>query len=164
MRRLLGPVLLATLLATGPAGCGTDEVATDGSPTPTGPGRDQGTGRVEQTRVELVSRSAAGGEVDGHPTVLDDAPAVRRFAAQFRTDAMRDGVRAAAARIDVPDGETLVGAVVMLGCDVPPGVRLHGEGDSLEIVPLEPATTHPECLVAVTTVALVSVDSAQLAG
>lgn len=163
MRRTLGPpvlitTLLAALLATGLSGCGGDEVASDDASSRTSPG----TGHTDSTPVRLVSQSAAGGEVDQHPTVLDDARAVERFGAQFRTDAMRDALRSAVARIDVPDGETLVGAVVALGCDVPSGARVHGEGDGLEIVPFEPATTHPECFVAVTTVALVSVDSALL--
>lgn len=165
MRRTLGPpflitTLLAALLATGLSGCGTEEVAPDGAPSRTSPDL----GHVMYTQVRLVSQSAAGGMVDRHPTVLDDAQAVERFAAQFRTDAMRDEVKAKAVRIDVPDGHTLVGAVVALGCDVPSGIGVDGEGDSLEIVPTKPATTHPECLVAVTTVALVIVDSALLTG
>lgn len=169
MRRTLGPflpallvpaLLVTGLLATGLAGCADDEVASDDGPSRTAPG----TGHVAYTEVRLVSRSAVGGEVDRRPTVLDDAQDVERFAAQFRTRAMRAEVSGAVARSDVPDGRTLVGAVVALGCDVPSGVRVRGEGDSLEIVPLEPATTHPECLVAVTTVALVSIDSAMLAG
>lgn len=158
MRRTLGPFLLALLCAGLLAGCGADEVAPDGSPSQPGPSA----GHVEYTEIGLVSQSAAGGQVDLRPTVLDDSRTVERFAAQFRTDAMRDELRRAVAGSDVPDGETLVGAVVTLGCDVPSGVRVRGEGGALEIVPLEPATTHPECLVAVTTVALVSVDPALL--
>lgn len=159
MRRTPGPFLLALLCTGLLAGCGTDEVASDGSASHQGARTDH----VEHTQVALVSQSAAGGEVDLRPTVLDDARAVERFSAQFRTDAMRDELRAAVAGSDVPDGETLVGAVVTLGCDVPSGVRVQNEGDGLEIMPLEPATTHPECLVAVTTVALVGVDSGLLA-
>ena len=159
MRRALGLLLLASLLSTGLlTGCATDEVRSAPEDSP------PRTGRVEFTQVALVSRSAAGGEVDERATVLEGPRAVQRFAAQFRTDAMRDALRAAVAGSDVPDGETLVGAVVMLGCDRPAGVSVARRGGGLEIVALAPATTHPECFVAVTTVALVSVDSALLAG
>ena len=155
MRRTLGPLLLATLLSAALlAGCGTDEAA-----SPRASSSSPESGPVKSTQVALLSRSAAGGAVDKRAVVLDGPAAVDEFVGQFRTDAMRQDVRAAVASTDVPAGTTLVGAVVAVGCNVPSGVTAQSRDDGVALVPLEPTTTHRECLVAVTTVALVLVDS-----
>jgi hypothetical protein len=152
MRRTLGPLLLTLLLASGPlTACGADqaETATDA----TAP-----SSAVDATTVALVSRSAAGGRVSTEPAVLDDEAAVAAFTKQLRGPA-RQRVARAIAKADVPDGRTLLGAVVAVGCDVPPGVTVHAQGDGLEITADPVSTPRQECLVAVTTVALVTVDS-----
>ena len=166
MRRTLGPLLLATLFSslfsTGLlTGCGTDGAA---SPRGSSPSSSREPGSVKSMQVALFSRSAAGGEVDERAVVLDGAAAVHEFVGRFRTDAMRQDVREAVASTDVPAGMTLVGAVVAVGCDVPSGVTVQSRDDGVALVPLEPTTTHRECLVAVTTVALMLVGSAAVRG
>jgi len=156
MRRTLGPLLLAVLLTTGlAAGCGTgDGTATDrtsSSPTPTGAAAPE--------TIGLIGQSGGGGRVDAHATVLDDDAAVAAFTRQFRTDAVRHRIEAAIGKAHLSSGRTVVGAVVSIGCDVPPGVDVQGTGDALTITPKEVASPLEECLVPVTTVALVAVDS-----
>ena len=156
MRRTLGPLLLAVLLTTGlAAGCGTgDGTATDrtsSSPTPTG--------AASPETIGLIGQSNGGGRVDAHATVLDDPAAVSAFSRQFRTDAVRHRIEAAIGKAHLSSGRTVVGAVVSIGCDVPPGVDVQGTGDALTITPKEVASPLEECLVPVTTVALVAVDS-----
>lgn len=167
MRHALGTLgLVAVLSASALSGCGSDpgpagdaggSRATDGtggtgSPAPTG-------GPVDFTTVALVSSVNAGGRVSPRATVLDDARAVAAFSEQFRSDAMAVRLRQEVARADVPSGRTLVGAVVAIGCDVPPGVDVQRLGDGLAITPQEVPSPLPECLAPVTTVALVSVDA-----
>ena len=164
MRRTLGPLLLTALLTCGLAtGCGDDGggVATDatGSADRPGSGSPTSDGAVEFTKIALIGQSGAGGRVDQHATVLDDGAAVAAFSRQFRTDGVRHRIETAIGKADVPSDRSVVGAVVSLGCDVPPGVSVHGTGDALTITPMKVASPKPECLVAVTTIALVSVPS-----
>ena len=154
MRRTLGPLLLALLLTTGlAAGCGSsDGTATDrSSSTPSG--------TVSPETIGLIGQSAAGGRVNEHATVLDDGAAVAAFSRQFRTDAVRHRIEGAIHTAHLASGKTVVGAVVSVGCDVPPGVEVEGTGDALTITPKKVASPLEECLVPVTTVALVAVDS-----
>ena len=162
MRRTLGPLFLTALLTCGLAtGCGDDGgVATDStsagdrsSATPSGGGS------VEFTKLALIGQSGAGGRVDQHATVLDSDAAVAAFARQFRTPSAQHRIETAISKADVPSDRTVVGAVVSLGCDVPPGVSVRGTGAALTITPMKVASPTPECLVAVTTIALVSVPS-----
>jgi hypothetical protein len=156
MRRTLGPLLLAVLLTTGlAAGCGNgDGTATDRSGSSSTP-----TGTASPETIGLFGQSAAGGRVDAHATVLDDDAAVAAFTRQFRTDAVRHRIEAAISKAHLSSRQTVVGAVVSIGCDVPPGVDVQGTGDALTITPKEVASPLEECLVPVTTVALVAVDS-----
>ncbi|MFC4783527.1 hypothetical protein ACT8ZV_03575 [Nocardioides sp. MAHUQ-72] len=167
MRRTLGPLLLSLVLASGLlAGCGDDGSGTatdDGSPSasesPSESGSPIGNGTVDFTQVALISQSGAGGRASQRPTVLDDEAAVGAFARQFRTDAVGNRIEQAIAKADVPDDQTVLGAVVAVGCDVPPGVTVHRMGDGLAVTAMKVRKPLPECLVAVTTVALVAVDS-----
>ena len=156
MRRTLGPLLLAVLLTTGlAAGCGNgDGTATDRASSTTAP-----TGTASPETIGLVSQSAGGGRVNEHATVLDDDAAVAAFSRQFRTDAVRNRIELAIRKAHLSSGTTVVGAVVSIGCDVPPGVEVQGSGDAVTITPKEVASPLEECLVPVTTVALVAVDS-----
>ena len=60
-------------------------------------------------------------------------------------------------RASPPDGRVLLGAVVAVGCDVPPGVRVEGAGSDLRILAKPVPSPLQECLAPVTTVAVVSV-------
>lgn len=141
MRRILGTALLGLLALT--AGCGDGDGA--GAPAST-----------EYEHVSMVSGTAAGGDVSTEATVLDGTADVRRYVEQFRGTMPRDVTRAVA-KAEPPDGYDLAAAVVSIGCDVPPGVTVERTGDTIEIRPEEIASPRPECLAAVTTVALVAV-------
>ena len=56
----------------------------------------------------------------------------------------------------------LLGSVVSVGCDVPPGVDVHRTGGGLAITAQKVAAPTKECFAPVTTVALVLVDAAAL--
>jgi hypothetical protein len=164
MRRTLGTLLPALLLALAPclAGCGSS------SPGATADvdhlGQDSGQDSAAFTRVALISQSAAGGEVGHRATVLDSHAAVAAFARQFRTDALGHRIETAIRKADVPRDRTVVGQVVALGCDVPPGVEVHATGGRVAIEPKPVPSPLPECLVAETTVALVAVDADAVRG
>lgn len=155
--------MLSAVLATGLlAGCGSgqsDERADDPGATPSASSSPAGDGPVEFTEVALVSQSAVDGEVDTRATVLDGPDAVDEFSLQFTRPSMGEELAAEVARADVPEGQTLVGAVVSIGCDVPPGVTVESAGDGVAIVAQKVASPLKECFAAVTTVALVAVDS-----
>ena len=167
MRRTLGPLLLTALLTTAlTAGCGSDDstVSDQGSPGSSGSGSIgsgglAGNGAVEFDEVALVSQSGAGGRVGERATVLDDSAAVTAFTRQFRTDAVANRIESESRTADVPDDQTVLGAVVSGGCDVPPGVAVQRGGGGIVITPMKVKSPLQECLVAVTTVALVAVDS-----
>ena len=137
------------------AGCGNgDGTATDRASSTTTP-----TGTAPPETIGLIGQSGGGGGVDEHATVLDDDAAVAAFSRQFRTDAVRHRIEAAIRKAHLSSGRTVAGAVVSIGCDVPPGVDVQGTGDALTITPKEVASPLQECLVPVTTVALVAVDT-----
>ena len=160
MRRALGQSLalaLAASCAVAVTGCGSDAgTATDpaspstasSSPTAGGPDFDE---------VALVSQTAAGGRVSPRPVPLDGAAAVSAFTDQFRSPGLGRQVAKAVRRADVPPGRALLGAVVAVGCDVPPGVRVEDSGAGPEITALPVGSPKQECFAPVTTVAVVSV-------
>ncbi|WP_344149817.1 hypothetical protein [Nocardioides koreensis] len=161
MRRTLGPLLLTALLTAAlTAGCGSDDstVSDQGSPSPESTESTE-SGAVEFDQVALVSQSGAGGRVGERATVLDDSAAVTAFSRQFRTDAVANRIESEIRRADVPDDQTVLGAVVSVGCDVPPGVTVQRVDGAVVITPMKVKSPLQECLVAVTTVALVAVDS-----
>jgi hypothetical protein len=161
MRRTLGTLLVTTVLATGLlSGCGSESEPTGTtSPSPSQAPSPDENGTLEFTEVAVITETGAGGEVDGTATRLTDSEAVADFSEQFENDAMETRVRAAVADADVPDGRAVVGAVVAIGCDVPPGVSVEKTDAGLVITPLKVKDPKPECFAAMTTVALVMVDA-----
>ena len=165
MRILLGPLLVALLVLTG---CGSESG---------GPGAGRGSesagglpattaatsalpadGPIDHEVVALVSGSAAGPtQVDSQVAALPDAEAVRDFASGFR-GALDGEVVRAAGQADVPSGQTLVGAVVAVGCEPPTRVHVRMAGGELSVT-ADPVLSRRRCFVAVTTVALVTVPS-----
>jgi hypothetical protein len=137
MRPLLGTTLLVLALL---GGCADDEPSAPlGGPAP--------------PSMSVVHATAAGGEVADEVTVLKDDAAVAEYAGRFR-GALPDKIARAAAGLEVPAGHELVAAVVAVGCDVPTGVDLVGEGADATFVPQKVVSPHPECFAPVTTVAL----------
>ena len=162
MRRTLGPLLLTALLTTGlTSGCGSDDsgTVTDRGSGPSGSVTPSGGGATQFDQIALVSQSGAGGRVNERATVLDDSAAVTAFSRQFRTDAVANRIESEIHKADLPDDRTVVGAVVSIGCDVPPGVTVQQTDGAIAVTPMKVESPLQECLVAVTTVALVAVDS-----
>lgn len=167
MKRTLGTtltlpsVLLAALLLVG---CGDDGESAGGDRTATDRQTKETTdpgpsGAVDFTEVGLPHATAAGGEVDTTAVPLDTAGAVQDFTAGFEGGSLAGDVQDQVATTDVPDGQVLAGAVVSIGCDVPPGVTVQRAGSGLQVMPLKVKAPTPECFAPVTTVALVLVDA-----
>jgi hypothetical protein len=152
MRRTLGPApalgLLALVLL---GGCGSRSAGPGTTTQPTT------AGVTAARQVALVSATAAGGRVSTTPARLGTPAAVDRFTAQFRGDALAGKVGAVVRQTDVPAGRMLVGAVVAVACDVPPGVRVEDTGAGLRVVARPMRSPKRECFAPVTTVAVVSV-------
>jgi len=157
MRRSLGALLAAAALAMS-AACGSATSSADtGGPNGGGPATPTPGSTVPGARTVLVSQTAAGGRVSARASLLDTPGHLAAFTRQFRMPAMRNRVHDAADRL-AKTGHVVVGAVVAVGCDQPPGVDVvYGEDTSIRLLPHEVATPLPECVAPVTTVALASV-------
>jgi hypothetical protein len=151
--RLLAPVLASGLLLTG---CGSESSST----TTNGPD-SPGPGPVPGARVlPLISMTGGGGRVSPRATLLDTASQLRAFTSQFRPSAMTNRVDQAVAKAH-DTGYLVFGAVIAVGCDVPPGATVAQDTDGqVEITPKEVASPLPECLAPVTTVAIAAVPGA----
>ncbi len=136
MRRILGTLLLLL----GLVGCGEDlgPTATDRAPEV----------------VALVSETAAGGRVSLDATQLTSG-SLETFTRQFTSRDLVDEVTAEAAQTE--GSGQVYGAVVAVGCDVPPGVSVAADGDGWRITPEAVTSPRGECYAPVTTVALVRV-------
>jgi hypothetical protein len=163
MRRLLGSVLSALLLAGILAGCGDDGSGTiTDDPNPTAsdtPSTDTTGDEVDFELVEMITETGAGGRVDvGQLAVpLSDDMAVQEFAAQFETEAMTTRLQEAVGKVDIPDDMLLYGAIVAIGCDSPNEVSVTSSDQGLVITAHKVPSPKPECFAPMTTVALVLV-------
>jgi hypothetical protein len=166
MKTLLGPALPVVLLAALLAGCGdaTSDSASDPAPdrtrptatTSTMPTLDPSSGLEPQT-IAIVSQTAVGGQVDLNAVPLADDAAQQEFVAQFNRPGMARKIARTVASATVPEGYTVMGAVVMVGCDVPPDVMVTQSPDGWVITPEPVASPLKECFAAVTSVAVVAV-------
>jgi hypothetical protein len=147
MTRLLGVLAAALLLA----GCGGGSSPGSAPATRTA---QPDTGFVVSDR--LVSQTAGGGQVATRATPLTDAAAITDFTRSLEA-ALATKVRTAVDGIPVASGQQLLGQVVTVGCDVPPGVTV--ERDPLAVHADPVASPKQECIAPVTTVALVVVSS-----
>jgi hypothetical protein len=115
---------------------------------------------VDFTEVAVVTQTNVGGEVDEKAVDLTDEAAFSAFTAQFEDSRMEDELRTAVEGADVAEGQTLVGAVVAVGC-LPPAeleVELTDAGLMVTGVPDKRESTI-DCFAAVTSVAVVAVDA-----
>lgn len=110
-------------------------------------------GGVAFELVEIVSGTAAGGQVSPGAVALDSPAAVEAFVAPFRPALAADVTRAARGA----DGGQLYAAVVGLGCDVPPGVTVAESAEGYTITGTKVPDPTPECFAAVTSVAIVTI-------
>jgi len=160
MKRLLGPCLLTAVVL---AGCGdasssdaTDAAPSTGTPTASVSASPTKGGDLEFQTVALLSQTAAGGKVDGNAVRLDDQAAREDFVSQFERRGMDRKIQQAIASATVPSGYSLLGAVVAIGCDVPPGVTVTVGPDGYVITAQKVASPRQECFAPVTTVAIVA--------
>jgi len=170
MKRLLGPLLLAPLLVlTACAGDDASDVASDPAGSTSSPATatpsDSPTvtptaGTVEFDEIAILSQTAAGGQTSTTAVDLGKQAQLDAFVNQFEFPAFGQKIARKVAATTVPEGQVLIGAVVSIGCDVPPGVEVSGEPGSWIITPLKVADPLPECLAPVTSVAIVAVPAA----
>ena len=165
MNRLLGPSLLAVVLLAGCGDASSSGAVTDttgaspstGTPTSSAsPSPTKGGTSLDFQTVALVSQTAAGGTVDGNAVLLDDQAAREDFVAQFERRGMDRKIQQAIASATVPSGYSLLGAVVAIGCDVPPGVIVTQSPDGYVITAQKVPSPLQECFAPVTTVAIVA--------
>ena len=151
MRRTLG-TLFATTALVATAGCGSSTSSTTAGPDSPSPGPVAGA-----HVFPLISMTGGGGRVSQTASELDTPAQVRAFTSQFRVPAITHQIMAAVTKAELR-GQPVFGAVVAIGCDRPPGVDvITDSAGRVQIVPHEVASPLPECLAAVTTVAIVSI-------
>ena len=159
MKRLLGPALLAAFVLL--AGCGdsTSDSATDTASAPATPtASDKPTaGVVAPETIAIVSQTAAGGAVDLNAVPVDDDAALQEFTAQFNKAGLEEKIATAVAGATVPEGYTVMAAVVAIGCDVPPDVSVEQGPDGWVFRPHKVPDPLQECFAPVTSVAIVAV-------
>ncbi len=168
MKRLLGSLLLLTLLVVGcgggDAGRADDPAADPTRTSPSGPasgspaspssGAGTDDGPAEGWRlVEIVHATAAGGEVVTTPVPVSDSQALADFTSQFERPDLRREMQRVIRGAATPAGYQLVAAVIAIGCDVPPGVT-YVDG---QVYPQKVAKPLGECFAAVTSVAILEV-------
>lgn len=156
----LGRALIAVLLGALPlAGCGdgstTDAVDRDtSSPSPTEPSMSTGDPVQEPTVVALISASNAGGRVSVEPVPIGDPTSLAAFTRGLDARLSRD-VAQQARTATVPDGQTLLAAVVGISCEAVMSVRVKVR-DGAPVIVAPPQKSDKQCLVPVTTVAVVT--------
>lgn len=109
------------------------------------------------TTAQIISASNADGEADPRPVPVGDPASLDDFVAPLGAD-LGPRVRTAVRRAEVPAGQTLMAAVVAVGCDTPTGIELVQTFDGYEVTPVLPKSG-VQCLVAVTSVALFLVEA-----
>ena len=157
MKRLLGTALLTLVLL---AGCGdsTSDSASDPASQPSSTtASDKPTEALAPQTIAIVSQTAAGGEVDLNAVPVDDDASLQEFTAQFNRAGLAEKIATAVAGATVPEGYTVMGAVVSIGCDVPPDVSVEQGPDGWVLRPHKVPSPLQECFAPVTSVAIVAV-------
>ena len=155
MKRTLGLLVLLAALT----GCsdGDDKDGTDNADDPATTSSSPDAAEV----VAIVGGSAAGGDVGKSITILDSDQAVRHYVRQFRSPVFAADVKDALAANPPAEGRVL-GAVVMdVSCDIPPSATVEEVDGRYVVTPGEVPNPHPECVVAVTSVAVVDLPAAR---
>ena len=181
-------LLLAVLLTLGVSACGDDgdDTATDAAPaassgtaeaptasadpTPSqepapsdGPTIDvQGDGPVPFTEVAVITGTEEDGMASPTPVLLESEEAVDDFVSQFTGPSLAGEVRAAVERApEAGPDQSLVGAVVTIGCDRPDELRVQRVDGAVQVVALMPKN-QVQCFAAQTTVAVLLLDTTKL--
>lgn len=150
MRRLLGPLPVLAVLAglTTLVGCGeepedrADDPATQSQTTPADP-----------QVVDIVSGTAAGGDVTGVATVIEDDRDLARYLRQFESPFAGDLTDAIDAH-ELADDRVLGLAVIAISCDEPPSATVTFDGQEYVVTAGKVVNPHPECFAPVTSVAV----------
>lgn len=158
MRRLLGTLLLVLFLTA----CGSDTGDTDSSvedsPTTSDTPTSSETPEPGDDVVEIVSETAAGGQAGGTAVRIDRPAGMGRLTRDFRTPGLSEKIRSVVQRIKIAEGQALYGAVIAVGCDVPPSASVEVTDGKVVITAGKVANPLPECFAAVTSVAIAVVD------
>jgi hypothetical protein len=169
MRHILGTLVagVAIILVTG---CGSSSTtATDPASDPAGSpssspsaGQSRSPGPVSDAVVlPLISMVGAGGRPSTIAAPLNTPREIDRFVQQFPAPTTQQRLRSAIAAAPGGPGSDVVGQIVAVGCDRPPGVDVVVDPDGrVELVPHEVASPLPECLAAVTTIAIAVIPAA----
>lgn len=163
VRRWAAPSVVVLLLAL--TACG-HENDSDRADQPTGSASaspSETTAPLDEWRVlAVVSGSNVGGRTSAPETLAEPAEQ-NAFLSQFGPASSDDPatrfvqrLQTAIDRADLAPDEVIVGAVVDVSCEAVEEVTVEGEGDALEITPVRSAKPSVECLVPVTSVALVA--------
>jgi hypothetical protein len=147
----------AALVATG-CGASSSTTATDPSQSASRPSA----GPIENAHVlPLVPIHAVAGQVSEQAVPLGTPAQLTAFVQQFSAPLVEQRVRSALEPALGQAGPDVVGAVVASGCDVPEGVTVTADGSGGVRIIAQKASSQPprECLVPVTTVALVDLPS-----
>jgi hypothetical protein len=160
MPRTLGALTAALVTGTAlalTAGCGSSSSSIAMDPASDPAGNPSSTpGPVEGAQVlPLISMTGIGGQASTTAAPLNSAGDITRFVRQFPSPLTQKRLRSAIVAAPSTPGHDLVGQVVAIGCDRPPGVTVMVNKDGrVELVPHEVASPLPECLAAVTTIAI----------
>jgi hypothetical protein len=160
MKRSLGTLLAgATLVAVAACGSQSSSTATSGpAGQPSSPSSDPNL-TIDATTIALLSQTGGRGQQSSSATPLSTPAQISAFTAGMAEPLVHRITRTLASA-SPPDGTQLAGAVVSIGCDVPPGVDVVRGVDQPQIIAREVASPHPECLAPVTTVAIVAIPNA----
>jgi hypothetical protein len=163
MRRTLGNLTAAaaTCLVLGVTG-GCDSSSSTATDPGHGPASDpaglptRSPGTVDGAKVlPLISITGAGGQAQRTATELDSRADVKAFARQFRVPGMWHRIQAEVGDEIADPERQVVGQIVMVGCDRPPGVDVMATAESgIVLTPRDVASPLEECLAPVTTVAV----------
>ncbi len=148
MKCYLGPLVLVTVLAV-LAGCGDDPADRADDPAPQEQ-TDEGAPRV----VDILSASAAHGDLAATATVIDDDRALARYLRQFTSPPFVADLTAAVQANDPAEGRVLGLAVIEISCDEPPSATVSEEDGAYVVTPGKVLDPLPECYVPVTSVAV----------
>lgn len=160
MKRSLGTLLAgATMVAVAACGSQSSSTATSGpAGSSSSPSNDPNL-TIDATTIALLSQTGGRGQQSSSATPLSTPADIASFTAGM-APALAHRITKAVAKATPPDGTQLAGAVVAIGCDVPPGVDVIRGADRPQIIAKEVASPRVECLAPVTTVAIVAIPNA----